>query len=276
MNIIVDSGCDLDNEYLELNGMDLVPITLFADGRHFTDDGELDIEAYTQAMAQSKSAPKTAAPAPELFLDKIKNLTGSAFVVTLSSHLSSSYSNAMLAKKTYLEEIGKKFIHVFDSLSASAGEMLVAMKIKEFIRDNIAENEIVERINHFIKEMRTYFVLERYTNLMKSGRINPYIAGIASILSIKPICRGTNGKIEIAEKIRGANKALIRLVNIITGDTVDFGNRTLAIAHSNCIEKALFLKEEVMKRVRFKDCIISRTRGTCTTYADREGIVVAY
>jgi len=276
MKIIVDSGCDLNAEVMKELDAGLASCTLTIGDRQFVDDRNIDVAAYAYEMENSKHIAKTAAPAPELYLSEMKNSTGSVFAVTLSSHLSSSYNNAMLAKQTYLSEVGERFIHIFDSFSASAGEAVVALKINEFIKENISESEIVEKVNEFIKNVRTYLVLEKYTNLIKNGRINPYIGKLASLLNIKPICKGVNGKIELAEKIRGTNKAIQRLIEIIVTDKIDFENRVLAIAHSNCIEKALYLKEEVMKRVNFKDCIISPTRGTCTTYADREGIVVAY
>ena len=58
------------------------------------------------------------------------------FVVTLSNHLSGCYNSAVLAKKLYEEELaetgkenGKKIL-VLDSLSASSGELNIALYIQ--------------------------------------------------------------------------------------------------------------------------------------------------
>ena len=50
-----------------------------------------------------------------------------------------------------------KFIHVFDSLSASAGETLVILKIHELEKLNLGDLEIVDIVTIYIKEMKTFF-----------------------------------------------------------------------------------------------------------------------
>ena len=277
MKIVVDSGCDF-TENMENNkgiSIDRAPLTLQLDDKQFIDDGTLDIEQYLNEMARAKETPKTAAPSPESFLEKYKG-EASVFVVTLSSFLSASYNNAVLAKQMYLEEIGSKFIHVFDSLSASVGETVIAMKINEYIKQKLHENEIVDKVNSFMKNMRTYFILDNYTNLVKSGRISPYVAKIGQFLSIKPICCGQDGKIAFLDKARGFHKAIDRLVNIIEKESVDFENRILGISHANCPEKAQFFKELILKRLTFKDVIIVDVSGLCATYADRGGLIISF
>jgi len=277
MKIIVDSACDYKRE-MAGDGVDLdyVPLCLQVDEKHFTDDETLDMDTYIAAMEECKVAVRSAAPSPELFLDQFKKADSGVFAVTLSKHLSASYQNAMLAKQMYLDEIGDKFIHVFDSLSASVGETLVALKLDEFIKNNVANHEIVEKVTGFIDNMRTYFVLEKYDNLVKNGRISPTIAKIASFLSIKPICAGDKGKVVMVDKARGSARATQKLVDIITKEKIDFASRTLAIAHVKCKEKAIAFRDEVLSRVPFQNAIIVEMGGLCTTYAERDGLVVAY
>ncbi|WMJ77512.1 MULTISPECIES: hypothetical protein [unclassified Sedimentibacter] len=46
----------------------------------------------------------------------------------------------------FVEEIEQKFIHVFDSLSASAGETLICRKIHDLAESGLEELEIVEML----------------------------------------------------------------------------------------------------------------------------------
>ena len=277
MKIIVDSACDYKEEMAE-SGVNLAfaPLCLQVDERHFTDDETLNMDDYLAAMEDCKVAVRSAAPSPELFLEHYKQAGDGAFAVTLSKHLSASYQNALVAKQMYLDEIGDKFIHVFDSLSASVGETLVALKLDEFIRGNLANHEIVERVTGFIDNMRTYFILDKYDNLVKNGRINPAIAKLASLLSIKPICAADKGKIAMVDKARGSARAMQKLIDIIAGEQLDFASRTLAIAHVKCMEKAVAFRDEVLARVPFRNAIIVEMGGLCTTYAERNGLVVSY
>jgi len=277
MKIVVDSACDYKNEMKEDGiNLDSVPLCLQVDDAQFVDDETLDMEAYLKAMEASKKAVRTAAPSPELYLEQYKAAGDGAFAVTVSGKLSASNQNAQIARQMYLDEVGEKFIHVFDSLSASVGETLVALKLDEFIKNNMPNLEIVDKVTDFIKNMRTYFILERYDNLVKNGRVNPYIAKLATLLSIRPICAADEGKVAMVDKARGTARAMKKLVDIIANEAIDFQNRTLAISHVKCLEKAIAFRDEILSRVPFKNAIVVEMGGLCTTYAEREGLIVSY
>ena len=171
----------------------------------------LDMEEFMEAMRQSKQVPKTACPSPQAFMDHYKG-SESVFVVTLSSALSGTYRSAMLAKQMFLEEVGNKFIHVFDSLSASVGETLVSLKISELIKKRCSEMEIVEKVNDYIKEMKTFFILETLDNLVKTGRITLLQQNVFCLV-IKPIMRGK--EILSYRKSLGAKKAFNGLLRLL-------------------------------------------------------------
>ncbi len=276
VNVIVDSGCDINADLVEGENcaLEYIPLSLQLEDRVYIDDDTLDIDEFIENMSRVPTGVKTAAPSPLLFIEKFKR-DGSVFVVTLSSKLSGTYQSAMTAKKMYLEEYGKKFIHIFDSLSASIGEGLIALKISEFAKKGLSNLEIVESVNHFMKNMRTYFILDRFDNLVKTGRINPAIAKIASLLNIKPICTEKNGEIAMMDKARGYNKAVRRMIEIIRENTPNLENAIVGISHVKCYEKAVALKDDILRAIRVKDVFITEARGIVTTYANKGGVVVS-
>ena len=274
-SLIVDSGCDISADVIdhETCNLSYVPLNLQLDDRVYLDDESLDIEEYLVAMERSAGV-KTSAPSPNLFFERYK--TGeNVFVVTLSSKLSATYQSAMTAKDMYVEEYGKKFVHIFDSLSASVGQGVIAMKISELMKKGTSNLEIVNEVDQFIKDMRTFFILDKYDNLVKTGRVKPYIAKLAGFLSIKPICTAFEGEIKMEDKARGYNKAMTRLVELVKETTTDLENRVVAISHCKCYEKAVALKDEVLKQLNVKDVLIQECRGVVATYANRGGVVLA-
>jgi DegV family protein with EDD domain len=276
VKIVADSCCDLNKDIENEINIKKVPLTIRIDDKELKDDKNLNIKELLNLMKKSHNYPQTASPSPQIFLKEYQG-EESVFVVTLSSKLSSSYNNAVLAKKMALEKGKEKFIHVFDSLSASIGETLVGMKTYEFAKHNYKEIEIVEKINDYIKNMKTIFLLESLDNLVKAGRINKLVGNLSSILSIKLIMGGAdNGTIKLIEKVRGAKKSFKRLVEIIgeKGDSLE--EKILGIAHCNAKEKAEELKKEIVKRYNFKDVIIVETSGISTVYAGEGGIVIAF
>ncbi|QGU96717.1 DegV family EDD domain-containing protein [Clostridium bovifaecis] len=276
IKIVADSSCDLtENMKKELN-VDIAPLILQLEDKKYIDNENLDIKQYIKDMGECKTAPKTACPSPE---DYIRRYEGkeSVFVVTLSSKLSGSYNSAVLAKSLFIEDIAHKFIHVFDSFSASAGETLIALKINELAKMNFKEIEIVDKVSSYIKGMKTFFLLESLEHLAKAGRLNPIIAKVANMLSIKPIMGATDeGTIRLVEKTRGYKKAFKRFVEIIGEEGTNLEEKVLGIAHCNCLDRALQFKEEVLKKYKFKDIVIVEMAGLSSTYADDGGLVIAF
>lgn len=276
IKIISDSSCDLTNEMKREMNIKIVPLTLQLGEKKYIDDENLNIKEYLTEMKECETSPKTACPSPEQFM---KNYEGkeSTFVVTLSSALSGTYNSAVLAKNMFLEEITNKFIHIFDSRSASAGETLISIKIHELSKLDIGDIEIVKRVNKYINEMKTFFLLESLEHLAKAGRLNPIVAKLASVLSIKPIMGATEeGTIKLVQKVRGYKKAFSKLINVIGEEGKNLEDKILGIAHCNCLDRALKFKDEVIRKYNFKDIIIVEMKGLSSSYADEGGLVIAF
>lgn len=276
VKIVADSCCDLNQELRKQMNIKIAPLTIQLDGQVYKDDEHLDIDSFIAKMRASSEIPKTACPSPKEFMDAYKG-EESVFVVTLSSALSGTYKSAVLARDMFLEEAQKKFIHVFDSFSASVGETLISLKISEMTKKSLEDSQIVEKVNEYIKSMKTFFMLETLENLVKAGRISPIVAKVTSILNVRPIMAGTEeGTIKVHEKVIGAKRAFKRFIEVIGEGETNFEDRILGIAHCNCLEKALEFKNEVLKRYKFKDIIIVKTAGISSVYANEGGLVIAF
>ncbi|NMA83496.1 MAG: DegV family protein [Epulopiscium sp.] len=276
IKIVADSSCDLTEEMRKELGIELVPLTLQLGDKVYRDDDTLDIQAYLKHMKEESHSPKTSCPSPNDFMEAYKGKE-SVFVVTLSSALSGTYNSAVLAKDMFIEEVGEKFIHVFNSFSACIGETLISLKIHELGKKNLNEWEIVEKVNKYIQEMKTFFLLESLEHLSKAGRLHPVIAKIANALSIKPIMGATDdGNIQMVHKVRGYKKAFQKFVDTIGEEGINLEEKILGIAHCNCLDRALEFKKEVQKKYNFKDIIIVEMAGLSSTYADDGGLVIAF
>lgn len=278
IKVVADSCCDLNEELKGKLNISQVPLTIYLDDEEYKDDESFDQEEFIPLMKASEQGPKTACPSPNDYLNAYgEDEKQGVFVVTLSSQLSSSYNSAILAKDMLKEELNKKFVHVFDSKSASVGETLISLKIIELAKENYSNLEIVEKANEYIEEMKTFFLSESLDNLIKAGRINKLVGKVATAFSIKPIMGATDkGTIKLVEKVRGSKKAFRRLVDVIGEQGEKLDEKILGIAHCNCKEKAEEFKKEVIKKYNFKDVIIVETAGISTVYVNDGGIIIAF
>ena len=98
---------------------------------------------------------------------------------------------------------------------------------------------------------------------------------MASALNIKPVMAATpQGTICQLGKSRGINKALAKMVDFVMEQVGNAEEKTLAISHCNCYERAVSVKKMLEDRGKFKEVIILDTRGISTMYASDGGIIV--
>lgn len=274
--IVSDSSCDLNEELKEKMSIERVPLTIYLGEEEYTDDESLDVKALMEKVKASVHVAKSACPSPGAFLEAYKGAEN-VFVVTMTARLSNTYSSAVMAKNMLLEEMKDAFVHVFDSKGSSIRETLICMKIDEFAKANMKANEIVEKVEDYIEEMKYFFVLGSLDTLIKNGRISKFKGAIASALKIKPILKASEeGEIEVVEKARGSNKAFKRLLELIGENGEMFEEKILGIGHCNCLEKAEKFKEEVKKLYNFKDIVIVETGGLSSVYTNEGGLLVSF
>lgn len=274
--IIGDSCTDLPETLQGDSHIKLVPLTLIVDDVSITDDETFHQQSFLARVKASPHEPKSACPSPDDYM-KHFDFDGNIYVVTLSSQLSGSYNSAELAKKLYLEEHPDKKIEVVDSRSASVGQSLIVMKIKELEEAGQPFEAIVKTVNTYRDSMLTKFVLESLDTLRKNGRLSGLQAIIASALNIKPVMGATpEGSIYKIDQARGIVKALLSMVKAMEHDVLKPQERILGIAHCNNRERAEYVKTEILKKIPFKDCFIVDTAGVSSMYANDGGIITAY
>ena len=257
---------------------EVASLTVRVGEQSFRDDETLSVPALLQAMKACKDSATSACPSPEEYASLMRRADQSV-VVTLSSKLSGSYNAAMVARDMVLEEFPEKRIHVFDSESASAGELRVALLLRQYIDGGMEFDEIVEKTTQFIAGMKTFFVLEDLSNLVKNGRISKVAGLMGTMLSIRPIM-GENGHGEIIQldKVRGTQTAMRRLVEIVAAHTSQFPQNTLTLvlSYCNCPQRAAELKEKLLAAsAALREVILVPTCGISTLYANDGGVVLA-
>lgn len=196
--------------------------------------------------------------------------------MTLSAELSGSYNSAILGKNLFLEEQPEKKVHVFNSKSASGGQSLIAMKIVECEEKGLSFEEVVSEVEKYIEEMNTFFVLENLETLRKNGRLGRVKALVASALKIKPVMGATpEGTICQLDQARGMNKAIVKMVDHIGEKGINIPEKTVAITHCNCPERAKMLEEAIREKLHPAKIVVMDTAGVSSMYANDGGVIVA-
>lgn len=273
--IVVDSCCDLTPQMLQDPCFVKVPLTIRVEDSTFVDDESFDQADLLWAMRQSESAPSTSCPSPQAYLDAYQG-ADDVYVVTLSALLSGSHNSAEQARMLLEEDEPQVNVHVFNSCSAAAGEVLVALKVRELAQSGMPFKHVVREAEQFIYKMQTMFVLETLENLRKNGRLTKLQAVVTGALKIKLLMAGTpEGEICKLGQALTMKQALTKMVDKVASDPEHKGRR-LVISHCNCLERAFQIKAMLEAKCELSEILIVDARGITTVYANDGGIVVAY
>lgn len=273
--IVVDSCCELPEKLKKDPRFESVPLTLIVgDSYEQPDDETFNQREFLDVVAACPTCPKSACPSPERYLEAYRTEAEHVYAVTLSSQLSGSYNSAVLGKNLYHDTYGEKDIYVVDSRSASCGETQLAYKIMEYEEAGLSFAEITEKIEQYVKEMNTYFVLENLETLRKNGRLSRVKAFVASTLNIKPLMGADNGSIIQLGQGIGMKKALAKLVDAAVSNAKDAQTRRLMITHCNNPSGAESVRKNIEERLNVKEVVIMDTAGISSMYANDGGVIV--
>ena len=248
--IIGDSCMDLTEELKLDPHFQMIPLTLQIGDYKVTDDETFNQKEFLAKVKASSECPKTACPSPESFKEAFEGEAEYIFVVTLSNHLSGCYN------------------------SASAGELNIALFIRELCEKGLPFEEICRQTEAYRDSMNTYFVIETLDFLKKNGRLTGLTAFIASALNIKPVMGADSGTIIKRDQARGMTRALDRMAEIACKEGGDTASKRLVIAHCNNPERAEHVKEIMCKGANFREVVITNTAGVATVYAGDGGIIM--
>lgn len=279
IGIITDSCCDLTEQMRASMKADLIPLKISVGEEVFVDDKSINLHALRSAIKLCKTAATTACPAPEEYAEAMRRYD-SCMVITISAKLSGSYNSAVVAKDLVLEEFPNKKIHIVDSRSASSGEVQIALHIAELSAKGLSFEEAVRQVEAKINRMHTLFILEDLSTLMKNGRLNKVVGTVATLLSLRPIMSDNGaGEIIMLDKVRGTQKALARLTELVADYTKDCAEKSvqLVLSHCNCAEKGDDLSKMLMKGCpALKEVLLVATYGLSTVYANEGGVIAAF
>ena len=244
-------------------------------GEHdYVDDPSLDTAAFLDAMEGSEAPSRTSCPSPQAWLEQFEKAEQS-IALTISSNLSGSYNSAMTAKQMAQERAPEKKIAVLDSLSTGPEVTLCVEKIRALIEAGEEFSGVVEKAQAQLKETRIAFALCSFHNLVKNGRMSRLAGVLARRLNMWGIGIGSEeGTIAIKGKVRGSAKAIALLVQ----DMKERGFRggRVIITHCQNLELAQKLQSKILELWQSAKVSIMPTRGLCSYYAERNGLIVGY
>ena len=239
-SIVTDTSANLEPEVIQSFDMTVIPFNYYIDSNEQTC---LDIKAFDgaayYASIRAGARVTTSQVTPQRYIEYMKPLLDAGsdvLFVGMSSGVSGSYSSAEAAAAELRELYPERRIRLVDTLGASLGEGLLAIKAGELRQAGKSIDEAADELIRLRMRMCQIFTVDDLMYLRRGGRIG-------AVLHIKPLLKGDReGKIVCFQKVRGRRSAIKAIAQSYARLVVSPDSQTVGIAHAGCIEDAELLK----------------------------------
>ena len=242
--IVTDSTAYLPEEIQKQYNITVTPLSVIWGDQIYRDGVDILPGEFYKRLGETKVMPTTSQVTPAAFQSTFQSLLEHGFDVLgifVSSKISGTFQSAVQARDTLSS--AKEKITLVDSLwttMAMGWPILTAARSAE-AGENLAECKKVAE--NACAHSGVLFVVETLEFMRRGGRIGGAQAFLGTVLNIKPVLEMHDGKIEAVEKVRTKQKAIQRVVEIVSERIKGKTPIRLAVTHANSEADASSLLE---------------------------------
>lgn len=273
--ITSDSTTDLGEELIARYGVKILPLKVALGDKTYIDGVDINPDMIYAHYNEMGELPRTAAPNLAECIDFFKKFTDEGYAVvhfTISSDMSSSYSNAAIAAQEFDN------VYVVDTRNLSTGGGLLVVTACEMAQKGMAAEEIAKACRDMTDRVSASFIVDDLTFLHKGGRCSALAALGANLLKLKPCIEVSGGKMDVSRKYRGKfEKVLPQYIADQLGDVSRIETDHIFVTHAGCDEEIFQMcAEEVRKLVNVKEVHITRAGCTISSHCGRNTLGVLF
>ena len=259
VKIITDSGADLLPEDIQRHDIDIIPISVFVEGKEYLTGVDITSEEFYELQEKCSEIPKTSLSNPERIYDTFKKYAEQGrdiFMITISSAGSGTYNSARISADMVTEEFPKVKIRLLDSQKFACVYGYGAMQASEMSEEGMGVDEIFDRVKEMMDDFEVHCVPETLKYLEMGGRINKASLVIGTVLDLKPVLAIRNGIMESIGMLRGSKKIAAKLVKKVKESGVSQEGKTLLVVDGHMHETANELVELLKAEFNPKEVIV--------------------
>lgn len=248
LKIITDSASDTPKWVIEKYGLHVIPTPVVIDEKDYFDGQTIFPEEFYDILRTGKDI-KTYHINSQMFYDNFLPYAENGdevIYICFSTGIAGTYNAANIARNELLEKYPDFNLTIIDSKCASLGFGLATYYALRMQENGASKEEIIEGINWHCEHMEHIFTVNTLEYLLKGGRLSRTSAIAGGILDIKPIIEvNDHGALESSGKVRGRQKSLKRLIEIVGERGTDLTYQMIGIVHGDDAKTMEFMKEQL-------------------------------
>ena len=238
--IVTDSTCDLPQHIVHELGIRVIPLFINIGDKGYLDGVDITRKDFYTNLPGYTAHPTTGTPGVDAFKTVYQTLADQGFTEILSIHISEKLSATVNVARNAAQEFKQIPVTVRDAGQLSLGTGLQVERAARMAAEGKSMQEIEAALDDL--KSRTFVAarLDTLEFLRRSGRMNRFIAGIGSLLQLKPILTMQNGQPD-SERVRTTHKAEARLLKMLEErQPIEH----FSLLHTNAPEQALAFREQ--------------------------------
>lgn len=263
VKIITDSCADLSAEQLKAYDIDYAKMSTMLDGQEspalltWSSD---EVHKFYDTIRGGKRITTAQVSVEEFnriftqYLDEGYDIV----YIACSAKQSGSVNTGFVTAKKLLEKYPDSSIYCIDSLNATMGEGMLAMKASELASLGKSAQEVKDYILSIRKNVQEFATVHTLEHLRKSGRVSASSAFFGNLMGIKPILvADKSGRQAAFKKVKGRQNSLVEIVKLLKENITEPENQTVYIAHADCAESEVEeLKTLIRTEINPKDIVV--------------------
>lgn len=238
--IVTDSTCDLPQRVIHELGIKVIPLFINIGDKGYLDGVDITRKDFYTNLPGYTVHPTTGTPGADAFKEAYQTLKDKGYTEILSIHISEKLSATVNVARNAAHEFRQIPVTVRDSGQLSLGTGLQVERASRMAAEGRSMQEIEIALDDLMARTFVAARLDTLEFLRRSGRMNRFIAGIGSLLELKPILTMRNG-LPGSERVRTAHKAEARLLKMLEEHQPI---EHFSLLHTNSPEQAMAFRDQ--------------------------------
>lgn len=211
--LVTDSTAYLSRQETRDLSVLVVPMHFIKDGTETFQEGFAEDYAPnpTEDLSNYSTAQAPTHAFQSLFF-KLRRQGHQALCLTISSRLSGTFANALLAAQDYPEDV-----LVVDSRNTAGGLFLLLREARRMLDDGMSLQESFEALLKLRNRIRTVFTLQDMDPIRRSGRLGLMRSSVSTLLNLRPLLTLQDGSVVSHSLARGKQDQIRQMVLGLSG-----------------------------------------------------------
>jgi DegV family protein with EDD domain len=248
LKIITDSASDTPKWVIDKYNLHVIPTPVVIDEKDYFDGKTIMPDHFYDILRSGKDV-KTYHINTHMFTENFLPYAqkgDEVIYICFSTGIAGTYNAANLAKTELLEQYPNFDLTIIDSKCASLGFGIATYYALKMQKNGASKQEIIDGIQWHCDHMEHIFTVNTLEYLLKGGRLSKTSAIAGGLLDIKPIIQVSDaGALESIEKVRGRQKSLKRLLEIVGERGANLSNQMIGIVHGDDAKTMELMKEQL-------------------------------